>query len=92
MASTAEELSGQSEQLQELIAFFRTGESGRVRGRKAIAGRVGTALPNRQPQAPETGRPVAAGGNGRPGGVALDLGLLSRGQGGDRLDEEFERF
>jgi methyl-accepting chemotaxis protein len=79
MASTAEELSSQSEQLQSLIAFFKVkGAEGHILTRSAATARkVKVAHPGGREV---SGRKVAVG--------HLDLGQSGR----DALDDEFERY
>jgi methyl-accepting chemotaxis protein len=96
MASTAEELTSQAEQMQELIAFFQLANEGRqsrqmanqFHQRKGYA--AGSGKSSKKP-AGEAQVKIAhlKNGNGsrseKTTGVPLALG-------NDRLDEEFERF
>jgi methyl-accepting chemotaxis protein len=80
MSSTAEELSGQAEQLQEAIAFFKLGND--------LPRTVERRQPQRKPvnsyrQAAAAGRKEAV----KPSGIMLDLD-----DGKDALDDDFERY
>ncbi len=95
MASTSEELSGQAEQLQQTIAFFRLNNT----GNQTLGRPKPTAMPKnaKQPRlAQHATRPQnkiepAAEKKGHWGkessGVQLEMGA-----GKDKFDEEFERY
>jgi methyl-accepting chemotaxis protein len=102
MASTAEELSSQAEQLQHTIAFFRTGEVERVASRRAAA--VAKTVHRPAVAHVHAGKPAAPGmpasgtagpapapakgnGSGSAKGVSLSLSEES-----DKLDADFEKF
>jgi len=80
MASTSEELSSQALQLQDTIAFFKVEETKRKEDRRVMKAHY------KIPQQPNTMITIPKNGNGKPTGIALDLGSQ------DKLDEEFERF
>ncbi|MEW5773021.1 MAG: methyl-accepting chemotaxis protein [Thermodesulfobacteriota bacterium] len=80
MASTSQELSSQAEQLQQTMAFFNIGGSGRRVLRRAVAAQP--APRKKLAAAKSAPQPKAAP---KAGGLALDMG--------DKADdEEFERF
>jgi methyl-accepting chemotaxis protein len=85
MASTAEELSSQAGQLNNTIAFFRTVDNGESKApRKAQeAHKVKVAHLHTE----SAKGPAAPSGKKAETGVALDMG-----NGGDKGDDEFERF
>ena len=85
MASTTEELTGQSDQLVSALGFFHTGDEGNVRkgGRK---GRHRPRIPPQARTAVPAVHPAAMGGKSA-GGVNLRLKDKH-----DELDGEFERF
>ena len=92
MASTAEELSSQAEQLQAGISFFKGGEDGESRGRTA---------PKREPKGGprpfETRLTRSRGGSyqATPQPAALKKAAnsgLSLELGPEPMDSEFERF
>jgi methyl-accepting chemotaxis protein len=89
MASTAEELTGQSEQLQEMIAFFKIADDGR--NGRALHESAKLAV-RQKPRV----LPLAGNGKRQPhltANPAPDTGVpLNPESGGDRLDDEFERF
>jgi len=91
MASTSEELAAQSEQLQQTISFF-TMDGGSVQ-RSRVERKERPAAKHRPAAAHIEHRELAmagagkkTGGNGKHGGVALDMG------GTDQLDNEFEKY
>ncbi len=106
MASTAEELGTQAEQLQQSIAFFKTGEATRVVSRRAAvvaaakvhrtvvahghAGRPAAPAPAAKPAAPGTAVPAPAA-KGNGNGSAKGVSL-SLSEGSDKLDADFEKF
>lgn len=93
MASTSEELSSQSEQLQGTISFFKVdgnGAAGRAEGKKPRKAMQKVSVAHMgysesKSPAMAASRPAAAAHKG----VVLDMG---GGNGGDKLDAEFERF
>jgi methyl-accepting chemotaxis protein len=97
MASTAEELSSQSEQLQEMISFFTMADQGKGRKRLGVAQNKKEAAAEKLRIAPmknETGASVRAeiftAGNGSgnlSSGVNLDLDGRR-----DKLDDDFMSF
>jgi len=93
MASTSEELASQAEQLQQTISFFKVDteparvqrSAARPKSRPAASeGHVKPPSVSREHELAVSG--VKTGGNGRHGGVNIDMG------GADQLDSEFERF
>jgi methyl-accepting chemotaxis protein len=99
MASTAEELTGQSERLQEMVAFFRIEQShgGKEKKFRTVQMKAINASGGRG--AERSGKdnkrnPPPAGerkSSQRPAGskgVSLEMGDA----GGDKVDEEFERY
>jgi methyl-accepting chemotaxis protein len=94
MASTSEELASQAEQLQKAVSFFKIARTDSIHDGKALA-RTSTAQKaihkaDTRPQAYREGKgSVAAKARtaGQPAGIALDIG-----NGGDRLDTEFEMY
>ncbi len=102
MASTAEELSSQAEQLQDAIGFFKLDEmdARAVRGRisKLSEGKPkSTPVSGKHPQQPSKkmqSRLSNGNGNGTgnahsESGVTLSMGKPGNGED---LDSEFERF
>ena len=97
MSSTAEELSSQSEQLQEMIAYFKV-EAARQRASLRPAAQVspGAAgavagslkIAHLSPQSKADGVVKS----GKPQEVALNLGSLCGQEAGDSLDAEFEKY
>jgi methyl-accepting chemotaxis protein len=84
MASTTEELTGQSEQLVSALSFFRTGEEEEaVRRGKPVAS-VPAPAARVAKVAAAASRPGKAAGKG---GVSLKLGEKH-----DALDGDFERY
>jgi methyl-accepting chemotaxis protein len=81
MASTTEELTGQSEQLVSALAFFRTGEDQAFSGRGKPPARAGAAPNGRVSQPAVAGRTAARGG--------VNIRLADKQ---DNLDGEFERY
>ncbi len=107
MASTAEDLSSQAEQLQHTMAFFKTGEAERIASRRAAAPaapkaahrtavanvRAGHAGQPARPAVPAAAKPAApAPATAKPGNGAIQGISLSRSEGHDKLDAEFEKF
>ncbi|MEW6419550.1 MAG: methyl-accepting chemotaxis protein [Nitrospirota bacterium] len=101
MASISEELASQAEQLQGLIAFFKTDDSSSMKGRRtAEADRKAIHSVKADPKAAhkikaghlshgEAKRPTSrAAKAAKPAGIAIDM----RDDGGDGLDDEFEKF
>ncbi len=89
MASTAEELSSQAEHLQDIIGFFKTGQSDHHEKRMQkkpviIADPVKKNTKKLAHNNGQNGRKTSDNGSS---GVNLDMGLEN-----DRLDSEFERF
>jgi len=83
MASTAEELSGQSEQLAEMIGFFTVEEG--ARNREAYAGGKRTAGSRKtQPQ-------IAHFGKSGAGKDSVRNSVATAGRRDD-LDDEFEQY
>ncbi len=91
MSSTAEELAGQAEQLQTSVAFFKVGDEGRrvvksagqaVNVKSKVVQKV--HIPH---MTKEMSRTATAAARTRTAGVALDMG-----NGGDRKDDEFEKY
>jgi len=96
MASTSEELAGQAEQLQNTISFFNVGREGMGRSRE----KTGLRTPARNLLKKPVSHLSHGASNGYSGGkahgskgnkavVGLDLDM---NDGGDKYDEEFERF
>ena len=84
MASTTEELTGQSDQLMHSLGFFRTTDSGTAAPVRAAAPRPNASLGKlREAVAPAAARPSSK--SAKPG-VALQM------RDGDQLDKEFERY
>jgi methyl-accepting chemotaxis protein len=90
MASTTEELTGQSDQLVSALSFFHTGDEDGGRQRKPVSGKPGRPAP------PAPGKAAKLNGHSasaapRPqskaGGVSLRLNDKH-----DDLDGEFERY
>jgi hypothetical protein len=81
MASTTEELTGQSDQLMSALGFFRTGETGQAPA--ARSARPAASLSKLQEA---TSRGSAAKKPAKSG-IALKMR-----ETGDRIDKEFERF
>jgi methyl-accepting chemotaxis protein len=95
MASTAEELSSQAEQLQSAIAFFKLDELGARLDRHSVA--IGsksdiqaTAIVG-EPQQLHVKRIQRQPGNGKTNGNGVALYLDKKGNE-EELDSEFERF
>ncbi|PIQ07547.1 MAG: chemotaxis protein [Ignavibacteriales bacterium CG18_big_fil_WC_8_21_14_2_50_31_20] len=92
MSSTAEELSSQAEQLQETMAFFKIDEKGN-RAKKTNFGahkpQVSHLLTNKTTVAkPTATKPISNTKKlAKAGGWSLDMG-----NGGDKLDNDFEKF
>jgi len=93
MASTAEELSSQAEQLQSTIGFFKIGQQGSGMARQAV---VSHQMPTVQSESKsntsqlthETVPTTHAGSEATDQrGIALDMG-----GGTDNLDDEFEKY
>jgi methyl-accepting chemotaxis protein len=87
MASTTEELSGQSEQLVSALAFFRTGDE--EDGRNGRSGRLlkpSSAAPARAAKSSGRVQASSAKATGR-GGVSLRLNEKH-----EDADAEFERY
>jgi methyl-accepting chemotaxis protein len=92
MASTSEELLSQAEQLQGIIAFFKTDDNGRTAS-EAKTGSMGHGGLRKKPAfRPKSAAPppvqMEHDGNGKDRGFALDLG---NGKA-DAEDHEFERY
>jgi methyl-accepting chemotaxis protein len=96
MSSTAEALADQAEQLQNSIAFFKIGQSGNGDRKRSLSGvtRAAMSITRKEQAAGKPGHSKHAktgNGDGRkvilPDGVALDLG-----KGGDREDDQYERY
>ena len=88
MASTTEELTGQSEQLVSALSFFHTGDENGAHGRRGAA-----AKPSKQAVAPAR--------SAKPNGHGLAPAAKAAGKTGvnlrlndkhDELDAEFERY
>ncbi len=92
MASTAEELASQAEQLQIAISFFRVNGAGSGVKREQITVKTAPKAVHsikighikKEAKGAVAAAVVTAG---KPQGIALDMG-----NGGDRLDDEFEKF
>jgi len=87
MASTTEELTGQSEQLVSALSFFHTGDEENAHGRRGAAtkpAKQAAAAPTRA--AKPNGHAPAAKAAGKSG-VNLRLGDKH-----DEMDAEFERY
>jgi methyl-accepting chemotaxis protein len=82
MASTSEELSSQAEQLQDTISFFQIGSNGSSKSAKKPLKQASFSAKTAQRPSSKPGN-----GNGRHLGISLEMG-----NGGDGLDEEFERI
>ena len=88
MASTAEELASQAEQLQSTIDFFKIDDSAQIAMNKtAISMEAVQEKAHVQVVAETAPKPLEAG---RPAGIALDLG--TGGNVGDGKDDEFEKY
>ena len=85
MASTTEELTGQSEQLVSALGFFQTGDEGEEPRRGGKPPRPVHATPARAAR-PAARAAASAKGSGQ-GGVKLRLSEKR-----DELDGEFERY
>ena len=86
MASTTEELTGQSDQLISALGFFKTGDSGQAPPVRSAGARNAGSLNNLQAAVGHGVAPAAAKKAGKSG-VALKMR-----ETGDRVDKEFERF
>jgi methyl-accepting chemotaxis protein len=93
MASKAEELTGKSEQVQDMIYFYKVEQNVRSRQRKSTAVTIacGESVKVSRLSTAQRGSATAAG-HGRAGGFTLDLETLRGEKAGDRLDDEFERL
>lgn len=94
MASTAEELSSQAEQLQAAIGFFKLDSSKTATAGKAKpAARPVTAVKSKtaEPKATEDQHPVIAR-SVKPAGKAIDLGNGHGNGNGDAYDKEFTNY
>jgi len=102
MASTSEELSSQSEQLEEMIAFFSLDVQQK---RKVVKAEALSPAPVRAPgkkPAGQDGKPAPVKAKQdvvdikpaptRARGFKLDGAVIDLSAGGDKHDEEFERF
>jgi hypothetical protein len=85
MASTTEELTGQSEQLMSALGFFRTGETGQTSVSRSSARPDGSLARLHQAVA-HGSAPSSSKRAGKPG-VALKMK-----ETGDHIDREFERY
>ena len=86
MASTTEELTGQSDQLVGALGFFRTGDSGQAPAARPAAPRQASSLAKLQEAVGHGPAPATAKRTAKTG-VALKMR-----ETGDRIDKEFERF
>jgi hypothetical protein len=86
MASTTEELTGQSDQLINALGFFRTGDGGQGSPARPSVHKVSGSLTKLQ-EAVTHGGAHAAAKKGVRAGVSLKMR-----ETGDRIDKEFERF
>jgi hypothetical protein len=84
MASTTEELTGQSDQLVSALGFFRTGDSGPAAPARMAAR---PAAPLNKLQDAVAHSPAPGSKKAVKSGVALKLR-----ENGDHVDKEFERF
>ncbi len=91
MAATSEELSNQAQQLQSTIAFFRVGDTF---GRTMEPDKGNGSRSKKQESKPEIVSAPYGTGSGRSGnGTRLSAGItVDMGEGGDRIDDEFERY
>jgi hypothetical protein len=85
MASTTEELTGQSDQLMSALGFFRTGDTGQASAARSAGARPAASLTNLQEAVGHGVAPAAK--KTAKSGVALKMR-----ETGDRVDKEFERF
>src|ERR1039458_2184449 len=85
MASTTEELTGQSDQLVGALGFFRTGDAGQAPVARSAGARPASSLTKLQ-EAVGHGVAPAASKRAAKSGVALKMR-----ETGDRIDKEFER-
>ncbi len=94
MASTSEELSSQSEQLQGTISFFKVADGGRHMrahdGKSKASHKAGAFRISRTESKASAMAAYRPAPEAKTKGVMLDMG--NGGNGGDRLDAEFERF
>jgi hypothetical protein len=86
MASTTEELTGQSDQLVGALGFFRTGETAQAPASRTAGARPASSLAKLQEAVGHGAAPAAAKKTAKSG-VALKMR-----ETGDRIDKEFERF
>jgi hypothetical protein len=84
MASTTEELTGQSDQLVSALSFFHTGDEDRSRARKPVSARPARTV---QAAPARAGKPNGHTNGTKPAGVSLRLKDKH-----DELDGEFERY
>jgi len=89
MASTTEELTGQSDQLVSALSFFHTGDEAGAPGRKGSGSKSARPAPVQQARTmkPNGHVPAAAAKTSGKAGVSLRLNDKH-----DDLDGEFERY
>jgi methyl-accepting chemotaxis protein len=88
MASTTEELTGQSEQLVSALSFFNTGDEEGAHGRRGAA-----AKPHKQAAAGAKSVKPAGHGPAPAGKAAAKSGVnLRLNDKHDEMDAEFERY
>jgi hypothetical protein len=89
MASTTEELTGQSDQLMSALGFFKTGDQPSGRAARAAAPRAARPAAASAPRASaaSSGGAVSARSTSKGGGVSLKMG-----DSADNLDKDYERF
>jgi len=86
MASTTEELTGQSDQLISALGFFHTGDSGQAPAPRTAGVRPSGSLNKLQEAVTRYAAPATPKGTSKPG-----ISLRMR-ESGDRIDKEFERY
>jgi len=87
MASTTEELSGQSDQLVGALGFFHTGEEGQASSTRTAAPKPAIRRAPATPAKPP--KPNGEGALKTAGKAGVRLSLKEHG---DDLDKEFERY
>ncbi|HSW48890.1 MAG TPA: methyl-accepting chemotaxis protein, partial [Bryobacteraceae bacterium] len=93
MATTAGELSGQADQLQKTVAFFRTGEAGARQDRRRLTHNRPKALaaPRAALRGP-AGKGSPAAGDPSESQAGYDLDMEEGRKAVDVKDSEFERY
>jgi methyl-accepting chemotaxis protein len=90
MASTTEELTGQSDQLMSALAFFRTGEDGRLAAVRTAAAKTAEHIHGEAAKSPKpNGHATSFGAKSAGKAVGVALHLKDKH---DDIDGEFERY